>query len=75
MTPGDAVFIGDCQLGWNSVLDRNGEWITTQAALADDLGKCPLGEVRGTVKVFMKWIPVGHAESKYDANCNKLDAV
>jgi hypothetical protein len=38
------------------------------------MANCPIGVVKGTVKVFAKWIPVGTLDSKYDKDCNKKDS-
>jgi hypothetical protein len=74
VTPGDAVFMGECQLSWYSALDRpNGEWVTSLVPLTDPVGRSPLGDVTGQVKIFAKWIPIGHPDSKYDAQGIKRD--
>lgn len=51
----------------------NGDkWLTQSVPLTDDKGKCP-EKVKGAVKIFAKWIPVGHPDSKYDKDGNRLD--
>jgi hypothetical protein len=71
---GEAVFIGECFLPWKQVLSNGEKWLTQSIPLTDDKGKCSVGQVRGSVKVFAKWIPAGHPDSKYDAKGGKKDA-
>jgi len=71
---GEAVFIGECFLPWKQVLSNGEKWLTQSIPLTDDKGKCSVGQVKGSVKVFAKWIPAGHPDSKYDAKGGKKDA-
>ncbi len=64
-----AIFIGETYLPWAKLLQKPGTWDVLGAALFDPNGKCPK-PVQGQVKIYAKWIPVGHAESKFDAAGN-----
>ena len=68
----ESVFIGECTLGWKQVIDNGGQWLTQIISLTDEYGKCPQ-RVKGTVKIFARWIPAGHADSKFDQNGAKKE--
>jgi len=69
---GQAVFIGECSLGWKQVLFNGDKWLTQSIPLTDESGKSNQ-RVRGQVKIFAKWIPAGHPDSKYDINGAKKE--
>lgn len=71
---GESVFIGECSLGWKQVLTNGDKWLTQTIPLTDETGKSSVpGGTRGQIKVFAKWIPAGHPDSKYDLQGNKKD--
>ena len=65
IVPGESVFIGECSLEWKQLLTCGDKWLTDSIPLTDGQGRCTQ-KVRGQVKFFAKWIPVGSPESKYD---------
>lgn len=74
IVPGESAFIGECSLGWKQVLTNGDKWLTQSIPLTDESGKCTQKGVRGQVKVFAKWIPAGHPDSKYDIQGAKKEA-
>lgn len=70
ITPGDAVFIGECNFGWKQLL-TNDQWNEASYNLTDEEGRCKLGNVTGNIKIFAKWIPAGHQDSKFDEQGGK----
>jgi hypothetical protein len=69
-----AEFAGECNFAWKDLL-KSDQWSNATYELTDEQGRCGSGRpVQGQVKIFARWIPAGHADSKYDAQGNKKDA-
>lgn len=67
------MFIGECLMPWKQSLTTSAsDWIPFRDALTDNDKRCKQ-KIQGVVSAFLKWIPIGHEDSKYDDQAKKKE--